>query len=363
VLTKLARGEILLVALLLVGCLSYRLTADQVVQGAQLALQNAGLCHATLDIELDTDLLKDSISIELWQGEPGWLKVQVLSAQTRQLVGLAFATDGEQSISYSKSANEVLLGPADMVRMPSVIEQLVQVWKVWLLRADPQQARLVARERDAGLVVYKIEIPLEGDGYAHYWIDAGEWLVRQLVYHDDLLGAGKIIVRELSCTEYEGPVPDVRSALELSAGIPIKEVAIKDDQPLTLEEAQLSVSFPLLVPTNLPGDTQLTAAYHLDKNVALIYAGELAFSLVQGRKVLQTPQEQATPIPLRGGQAVVVRDGERGGSVLIWQEDGIQYSIAGALSQEEAVLVAESLDAAFKSSSDDQALGAEGREP
>lgn len=354
---KRAWGLLTLGVLFLGGCLSVRLTAEQVVQGAQRALHDVGLCHLVLDVEFETDLLKDSVTIEVWEQGLDWLRIQVLSAATPQLRGLAFATDGQQSIMYSAHSGEVLLGPADVVRMPSVVEQLVLVWKEWVQNVDPQQARLLARERDAGLVVYRIEIPLAGGGYAQYWIDAGAWWVRQVVYQDELLGTGHIVVRDMACTADGGPTLDVRSALDVPAGIPIKEVVVEEDRPLTLEEAQVSVNFPLCTPTYLPGDTKLTAAYHLDKNVALIYTGQLSFSLVQGRKNLQIPEEQATLVPLRGGQAYVIQDRERDGIVLVWQEDGIQYSIAGALPQDEAVRVAQSLEAVFKSSTEDQAVG------
>ncbi len=51
------------------------------------------------------------------------------------------------------------------------------------------------------------------------------------------------------------------------------------------------------------------------------------------------------------------RDAEREGWVLIWQEDGLYYSVAGALEREDIVRIAESLELAFTSTESNQGLG------
>jgi len=63
---------------------------------------------------------------------------------------------------------------------------------------------------------------------------------------------------------------------------------------------------------------------------------------------LTVPEEKATPIPLRGRQAMMISDVEHGGTVLTWREANLQFSIAGALEPDEIVRIAESLDLASK---------------
>ncbi len=340
-----------LCSVLICGCLGYRLTPAEVVQNTQEALKEMGACRSVLDLEIDTDLLKDSVSLELWEQNPGHLKIQVLSAVNPQLAGLVFTTDGEQSMYYSAHANQVLVGPADRVKLPSILEALIESRRAWVQSADPDQARIVAREREEGLVVYQVQIPIEGTGYAQYVVDARHWWVREVSYSDEYLGEGRIQVREIECF---AELPAVRFELDIPAGVPISEIGVADNRPLSIAEAQMAVDFPLRTPVYLPAGTQFSVAYRLDKNVAMAYTGERSFTLVQGEDIGRIPEEKATPIPLRGRQAMMISDVEHGGVVLTWREGGLQFSIAGVLEPDEIVRIAESLDLASKNLEIDQ---------
>jgi len=321
------------------------LTPGEVVQLAQGALEKSPICRSVLELEIDTDLLKDSVTLELWEERPSRFKIEVLAAVNPQLDGLAFATDGQQSTSYSPQDQRVLVGPADQVKLPLVVETVLRSRIAWLEDADPQSTRLVAREREGGLVVYKIEVPLAQGGYAEYAIDARQWWVRQVEYQDVHLGQGRIRAREIECYEQ---APDGTFDLDLPAGIPVEHVEAVKSQPLTLKEAQKEVSFPLRTPAYLPPGTEFAVAYQLDKNVALVYTGEHSFTLVQGPGIGQVPQEGATTLSLRGQQATLIPDAEHAGMVLTWREDELQFSISGSLEQSEIVRLAESLELAFQ---------------
>ena len=113
---------------------------------------------------------------------------------------------------------------------------------------------------------------------------------------------------------------------------------------MTIEEAQTKVSFPLREPQYQPPGTIFSGAYQLDKNIALVYLGEHSFTLVQGPHIGTVPQEDVTLVPLRGRQATLIQDQESGGLVLIWREDDLQFSIAGSLSMNEILQIAESIE-------------------
>jgi hypothetical protein len=328
------------------GCLGRRLTAAEVVRHTQASLGKARTCRSVLRLDMDTDLLKDSVSLEVWEQPPGSLKVRVLSALNPQLQGMAFTTDGKQSTYYSPHANQVLVGPADRVKMPSVLERLLQARRDWIGLADPTEATLIAKERKDGLVMYEVHIPLSTAGYVEVAVDARQWWVRQITYQEEYLGQGQIQVREVACF----PELEVAQfALDIPSDVPIIEVSMEDSRPLTLAEAQMAVPFPLRTPVHLPEGTAFVAAYRLDKNVALVYAGERPFTLVQGPGIGNVPQEQATPVPLRGQQAMVISDTEGEGWVVTWREDGLQFSVSGTLEQHEILRIAESLELASKS--------------
>jgi hypothetical protein len=327
------------------GCLGYRLTPAEVVQLAQGALNQSPVCQSVLELEIDTDLLNDSVTLRLWEDRPSRFRIEVLTAENPQLLGLAFTTDGQQSMSFSPHADQVLVGPADRVKLPLVIETVLRSRISWLEEGDPASVRLMAREREGGLVVYKIELPLANGGYARYTIDARQWWVRQVDYQDAYLGQGRIGVRETECLDR---APDGMFDLDLPDGVPVQQVEVEKSQPLTIKEAQMEVPFPLRTPTYLPAGTQFAVAYQLDKNVALVYTGERSFTLVQGPGIGQVPQEGATTISLRGQQATLIPDPEHAGMVLTWREDELQFSISGSLEQSEIIRLAESLELAFQ---------------
>jgi len=221
--------------LLLNGCLSHRMTGVEVLQHAQEALGKTGAFHLVLDVDIDTDLLKDSLSVDVWEEPPDRFKLQVLSAVNPQLRGLAFTTDGNRSISYSPHLNEGTVGPAEVVKLPSVIESLIRARREWIQAADAQKARVIAREREDGLVVYKIRVPLAQDGHALYWIDVRQWWVRKVTYQDEFLGKGTIRVREIQGFD---DLPDAQFDLEIPDGATITEITMEDSRSLVLKEAQ-----------------------------------------------------------------------------------------------------------------------------
>ena len=248
-------------------------------------------------------------------------------------------------MSYSPHTSQVLVGPADRVKLPLVLERLLEARTDWIRQADPEQATLVAKERENGLVMYEIDIPLSAAGHVQVAVDARQWWVRQMTYEDEYLGKGQIQVVEVACfPELEA----AQFALDIPRDVPVTEVSMQDSRPLTMEEAQRTVPFPLRTPVYVPAGARFVAAYRLDKNVALVYAGERPFTLVQGLGIGHVPHKEATPVPLRGQQAMVISGAEGEGWVLTWREDGLQFSVAGALEQQEIIRIAESLELASK---------------
>ena len=327
--------------LVLTGCLGQPVTASQVVQNAQQALAQMNACHLILEIEINTDMIKDLLVVEIWEKYPQQFKLNVLSASTPQLQGLVFTTDGGRSLSYSPHTNTATVGPSDVVHMPQVLGELVHARREWLQSSDPQSARLLVRERQDGFVIYKVQVPVGEQGSATYSIDVRQWWVRQVVYADEYLGTGTIRVQMIECHD---DLDDSIFAPNIPEGAILDEVTVENNRPLTLAEAQMAVGFRVRIPSYLPPETDFAVAYQLDKNMALVYAGKHAFTLVQGPNIGQVPQENVTLISLRGQQAVFIRDEAHQGVLLTWREDDLQFSIAGSLDLSQVLQIAESLE-------------------
>ena len=208
---------------LVTACLRQRMTGGQVIRQAQQLLQLEGGYHAVLDIEVDTDLIKDALSVELWEEPPDRLRLVVLESGNPQLRELAFTTDGTQSKSYLPHANTLTVGPAASVRLPSVLQTPVQARREWILGADADTARVIGVERDAGLVLYHVQTAVGEQEAVQFWIDARDWLVRRVTYADTYLGSGTVVVREVQLMD---DVPETRFELDVPDGVPVTEVAM-----------------------------------------------------------------------------------------------------------------------------------------
>jgi hypothetical protein len=225
--------------------------------------------------------------------------------------------------------------------MPQVLAEISQARRDWIQNVDLQSARLEAMARENGLVVYKIDVPTEQGGYVRYTIDVKQWMVRQVAYEDGSLGVGTISFDSIACSDGFG---DATFELNIPDGVTFDQVSLQENQQLDFNEAQTKVGFRLRRPQYVPPDTSFWGAYQLDKNIALIYNGTHSFTLVQGPHIGSVPQEKHTVVPLRGRQATLIEDQERGGLVLIWREDDLQFSIAGSLELDTLLQIAESIE-------------------
>jgi hypothetical protein len=323
------------------GCVQRRLTGPEVVALAQKALREERSSHYVLDIELDTDLIKDQLVIEVWEVPPDRLELRVLDASTIQLTGLAFVTDGMQSISYLPQAREAVIGPADLVKMPAVLASLVSLRRDWVLAIDPSDAHVVARERQRGLVLYRVEAALGPGGTAQLWFDARDWLARQIVYQDEHLGTGTIHIRDLQTSDRAA---EIDLTLDLPVDVPTRSVTGEESRIYGYEQAQRAASFRLRVPQVLPLETHFAWAYQSEQSMAFVYEGSSRFQLVQGPAVGFDLMAGGVPILVRGHQGLLFEQDGEDALTLTWREDDLKFTISGALNEQEIRRIAESLD-------------------
>lgn len=203
------------------------MTGEQVIALAQQSLRQEKGLHAFLEIELDTDLIKDALLVELWEEPPERLKLVVLESGNPQLRELAFTTDGSQSKSYLPHANTVTEGPATSVKLPSVLETPVEARRAWILEADAETSRVIGVERDSGLVLYHVQATVGTIEAVEFWIDAHNWLVWRVVYDDTYLGKGTIALRDVQLVD---DVPESSFELDVPSGVPVTRVGLDSGQ-------------------------------------------------------------------------------------------------------------------------------------
>jgi hypothetical protein len=184
-------------------------------------------------------------------------------------------------------------------------------------------------------------------GILNLWIGQDKNLPLAVAYTGGSMG-------EFTATvlEYEANVGLDESLFTFEIPEDAEVITIADLEPesLTLEEAGQSAEFDFLTPTETP--TGATLVDILDVRGALVQRYTLpeggSFTIVQGISIeksadSKTPSSEGQSVDVRGTTGQLLAD-ESGAKVLLtWSEGEVFYSIAGNLTPEQALTIAESL--------------------
>lgn len=336
-------------ALLLGGC-QRQPTAQEIVAKLKEVEASTEDAHAVLEISFQAEGMDEELVVEVWEKKPSKFRAEVLEANDPEFAGAISVTDGQQFWTYQPSKNEVLVGevgpdepssPRDMIQaMDEAIQQVM----------DTSEVKLAGEEDMAGVATYKLELtPKENDetvlppgSKATLWVEQERWIVLQAHFSSGIAGEGQMRVRSF---ELNTGLADDRFQFEIPAGAQVTKAEDKRPQHLTLDEARTQADFALLVPTYVPEETTLIDVLTVDGAFILHYDHSMtSFSVIQGLSegVREAPPGQKTEVTVRGQTANLITDG-LGNNFLAWMEDGVTITIAGRISQDEILKVAESL--------------------
>jgi hypothetical protein len=150
---------------------------------------------------------------------------------------------------------------------------------------------------------------------------------------------------------FNGGVPDGIFQFEIPEDAHVMDIEDMKPTPLTLDEAEVQAEFDLLVPTYEPDDATLIEVFQVGEAFVLRYDhSATSFTIVQGdlpHAEGDLPEEahsgEIADVDVRGQEATLATDGA-GNSFLTWTEDGVNITIAGHISADEIVKVAESME-------------------
>jgi outer membrane lipoprotein-sorting protein len=278
----------------------------------------------------------------VWRKQPDKLRAEVLEAASVEFRGMTLVSDGAQAWLYNPSRREVTAGEPEAIKLP-LVQDVIESIDELIRTADAGQVKLLGTEKISAGETYKLEMPHPDGGQALLWIGKEYWVPLRVEVTSPTLGKGTLTARSL---ELNTGLSDSIFVFEVPADAQVTRTSGETPQALTLDEAKARAGFPLLVPAYLPEGVTLVNVFQLDEAIALYYDGFIPFTIVQGRSeaMAQVPQmgtEQK--ITLRGTEATLIADEAQGGIFLAWTENGVSVSIAGAISVEEALRVAESL--------------------
>jgi outer membrane lipoprotein-sorting protein len=310
--------------------------------------EGAADIHATWELTLDMGVMQDQLVVEMWRKQPDKLRAEVLEAASVEFRGMTFVSDGTRAWLYNPSRHEVTTGEPESVKLP-LVQDVIESVDELIRTADAGPVKLLGTEKISAGETYKLEMLHPDGGQALLWISKEYWVPLRVEYTSQTLGQGTLVTRSL---ELNTGLSDSIFRFEVPADAQYttdntQHTAGTKSQALTLDEARARAGFPLLVPAYLPQGVTLINIFQLDEAVAFNYGGFTSFTIVQSRSeaIAQVPQTgTAQKIALRGTEATIIADEAQRGIFLAWSENGVSVSIAGAISMEEALKIAESLE-------------------
>jgi outer membrane lipoprotein-sorting protein len=344
--------------MLLTGCQTGP-TAEEIVAKMQEVEASTEDAHAVVAFsaqaeDMDVDM---NVVVELWEQRPGKLRAEVLEASEADIVGVVSVTDGEQAWLYHPGEDVVVTGalgdlesdeiPVDPQQVIGLMEEGIQ----WAM--DNFDVKLAGEEELNGVATYKLEftpkegedysLPIPADAQATLWVEKDRWIVLQAHVDGGSFGEGWMRVRSF---EFNTGLDDALFQFEIPEGAEVIDVADMQPTHLTLAEAEAQAGFDLLVPTYEPVGATLIEVLQVGEAIVLRYDhSTTSFTVVQGNlpePMQQIPGGESAEVAVRGQTATLVTD-DAGNSFLSWTEDGVRVAIAGHISADEIVQVAESL--------------------
>lgn len=336
------------ISLLLGGCRNQP-TAEEIVAKLKEVEASTEDAHAILEISLQGQGMDEELVVEVWEKKPNKFRAEVLEANDSEFVGAISVTDGRQVWMYEPGKNEVVVdevGPDE----PSSFREAIQHMEDMIQQAlDATDVKLVGEEDVAGVATYKLELtPREDDetflpagSQVTLWVDQERWVMLQAYFSGGVAGEGWMRVRSF---ELNTGIADDLFQFAIPEGARVTKAEDKRPKHLTLDEARAQADF-LLVPTYVPEGVTLIDVLTMGEAFILHYDhSTTSFSVIQGPSdgVREAPPGQKTEVTVRGHTANLITDG-LGNNFLTWVEDGVTITIAGLISQDEILKVAESL--------------------
>lgn len=363
-------GVVILLAALVSAFVIMQPSAKDILTQTLETSKTINDAHAIIDVSVDSPEENASATVEVWgrheENGPGAFRLEVLETDKAEAVGAVIVGDGETVWAYSPSQNKVFVGTAEEAKQmmaekqplgdeynredferPENAEEAVDKLLEYF------EADRTGTETVAGQTAYQLELkpipeqmPTEYaavGGLVNLWIDKSRSVPLAASYTGGSMGEVSLTAKEL---EINAGVDEGLFSFEIPAGAEVVNFADLKPQSLTLDEAAASADFEFLTPEVTPDGATLVDV--LDVRGAIVQRYTLSeggsFSIAQGQAD-ETPkpstEEQAVEVRGVAGSLFVSEDGDR--VLLTWSDGGVFFYVAGDITPDQALAIAESL--------------------
>lgn len=355
-------------------------TAQQIMDRMKQTRETTRDAHAVAEVVISGSQQDGRFVAETWMRKTdqkdavgksiAQSRLKVLEASRDELKGTELVNNGATIWIYNPKQNKVITGKikdlqqgrvgsqdptAQLMRMQEQLQQLLNGSNVAIVKE---------RETVAGYDTWQVKLTPKPE--TQQQMQLGSLVETQLWIARDRYIPLKAIVNAGGMGKFEATVRQIDLDKGVDArlftftppsGAEVVDAAelAKQARPTTtnLNDARKSTSFPILVPGTLPAGVTLQEVQKLSmggETVIQNYGGAIEFSLVQTKGQGGFGERDAPlgakskPVTVRGrAGSLVTGAGQEQGTLLRWQENGVNIIIAGTLSAEQAQAIAASL--------------------
>ncbi len=326
--------------------------------------------HAILNISVDSPEEKASATVEVWgrheEEGPGAFRLEVIETDKEEAVGGIIVSDGETVWAYSPAKGKVFTGTAEEAKAameekqpmgeefdkeefehPENAEEAVEKLLEYF------EAQRTGTETIADANAYQLELkPIPEQMPAEYtavggllnlWIDQSRSVPLAVAYTGGSMGEIRITALEL---EINQGVDEALFSFEIPDGVVVVGFADMKPESLSLDEAAASAEFEFLTPDTVPDGATLIEVFDVKGMIVQQYTLPEggSFTVAQGQTdEAKKPSTEEQAVEVRGVAGSLFVSEENDKVLLSWTEGEVSFYVAGNLTAEQALEIAESL--------------------
>ncbi|HKJ37443.1 MAG TPA: DUF4367 domain-containing protein, partial [Anaerolineales bacterium] len=369
--TWLIVGAVVLLATLVSAFVVMQPSARDILVKTLEASQTIENGHAVVNINMDSPEEKATATIEVWgvhaEDGPGAFRLEVLETDKKEAVGAVIVSDGETIWAYSPAKNTVFTGTLEEAKAameekqsmgdeqfdfnkeefdhPENAEEAVEKLLEYF------EASRTGTEIVANANAYQIELkpipeqmPAEYTaigGLVNLWIDQSRSVPVAMSYTGGSMGEVNVTALEF---EINQGVDAALFTFEIPDGAKVVGFADMKPESITLDEASASAEFEVLSPDVVPDGATLIDVLNVKGMIVQQYTlpDGGAFSIAQGQiDGAEKPSTEEQAVEVRGVAGSLFSSEENDKVLLSWEEGEVSFIIAGNITSEQALEIAE----------------------
>ncbi len=367
---QLAAGGVILLAALVSAFVIMQPSAKDILTQTLETSKTIEDAHAILNIRVDSPEEKASATVEVWgrheEEGPGAFRLEVIETDKEEAVGGVIVSDGETVWAYSPAKGKVFTGTAEEAKAameekqpmgeefgkeefehPENAEEAVEKLLEYF------EAQRTGTETIADANAYQLELkPIPEQMPAEYtavggllnlWIDQSRSVPLAVAYTGGSMGEIRITALEL---EINQGVDGALFSFEIPDGVEVVGFADMKPESLSLDEAAASAEFDFLTPDTVLDGATLIEVFNVKGMIVQQYTLPEggSFTVAQGQTdEAEKPSTEEQAVEVRGVAGSLFVSEENDKVLLSWTEGEVSFYVAGNLTAEQALEIAESL--------------------